>query len=138
MRDQPLERILRSLPEGEPGPDFFTEVEQRIETRRRRRRRHRVLGSIAAILLLGATIVGVREHRDGTAKARQVEELRAERAQIEAELEDLRTAVHESPPILYLGGTEEVDIVLDLRRLDGASTAPRLGLSRPQPTDPFE
>lgn len=133
MRDQALEELLRSLPRGETGPEFFPEVKRRIENRRQRRRRHRLLGSIAALLLLGATVVGVREQRERSATTRRIEEIRAERARIEAELQDLRSTVDRAPGILYLGGTEEVDVVLDLRRLDAASARPVRAVDRGEP-----
>lgn len=50
------------------------------------------------------------------AEARQIlQELRAEHGRLERELHELS-----EPPVLYLGGDEDVDLVLDLRNVHDA------------------
>ena len=73
-----------------------------------------------AVVAISAGVLTGRPAGSGqsieTAEARQIlQELRAEHGRLERELQELS-----EPPVLYLGGDEDVDLVLDLRNVRDA------------------
>lgn len=131
-RTDRLGDALRALPRHRPGDGFTGRVLRRLgETAAAGapRRLPAVLRLAAAALLVGVGLLGVLAAGralpgagpgPAPAEARR-EALEAERARLEAELDELRRLTTElredSAPVLYLGGDEEVDLVLDLGRL---------------------
>jgi hypothetical protein len=77
------------------------------------------MGAAAAVLLVGATLGGRAALRQQRAAA-----LRSETAEIARELETLRQQAQRPAPVLYVGGNEEVDLVLDLSTLPLAAAVP--------------
>jgi hypothetical protein len=57
-------------------------------------------------------------------EARRRTELRAESAALARELATLQAEASKPAPVLYLGGNEHVDVVLDLSTLPIAATVP--------------
>lgn len=119
-----LRRALRAVPADEPGPHFTAGVLARLgRAPAAARWRPSLLPAwaVAAVVLFGlAGGWGVVNHRAAAAERRRAE-LRSETAAIAAELAALREEATRSAPVLYLGGTEEVDLVLDLATLPVAA-----------------
>ncbi|HSL81251.1 MAG TPA: hypothetical protein VLF66_00660 [Thermoanaerobaculia bacterium] len=131
-RTDPLGEALRALPRHRPGDGFTGRILDRLgETAPAGTVRSIPTGLrlAAAALLLGVGLLGVLAAGGvlpGAGPAPAPGEARraaldAERARLEAELAELRRLTtelrEESAPVLYLGGDEEVDLVLDLGRL---------------------
>jgi hypothetical protein len=55
--------------------------------------------------------------RERSEAAQRVETLRDEYNALERELEDLRSLAAASQPVVDIGGTDDVDILLDLRAI---------------------
>jgi hypothetical protein len=111
-----LRRTLRALPADEPGPRFTAEVLARLDEAAAPQSHARPLrrwAAVAAGLTLIAGAWGVHAGREVRRKA----ELRRESAALAADLAALRAQAAQPAPLLYLGGTEEVDLVLDLSSL---------------------
>lgn len=126
----PLGEALRCLPRHRPGDRFSQGVLDRLGSAETAPRRPAALRSTlrwaAAGLLLGAAVLGGLLLSDGaptreSSRQARLESLEVERARLAAELTELRRLTdeitQEPAPVLYLGGDEEVDLVLDLGRL---------------------
>lgn len=82
-------------------------------------------GATAAMIAAAAVVISAGVLMDRPAGSRQaiepaearqiLRELRAEHGRLERELETLS-----EPPVMYLGGNEDVDLVLDLRNVRDA------------------
>lgn len=126
MEDHRLGNLLRELPREHARTGFTARVLKRLDSPAARgvrwRPRLALAGAMAAAAVLGIT-AGVLTNRPAgspqaieTAEARQIlRELRAEHGRLERELETLS-----EPPVVYLGGNEDVDLVLDLRNVHDA------------------
>lgn len=125
MEDDRLEplRTLRALPRERVGTDFTARLLARLDDPAPRRRPIAALAvaAAAAALIIGIAAGPLRsgrgregESRIEAAEARRLlEELRREHRALESEIE----ALAERPPVLYLGGDDEVDLVVDLSRV---------------------
>ncbi|MGH9382183.1 MAG: hypothetical protein ACRD2Z_16470 [Thermoanaerobaculia bacterium] len=86
---------------------------------KRRRRRAAVRGAVAAALLLGAA--GLAWMRATTPEVDpQIHSLQAEQRQLAAELARLEELARTTRPVAWVHAGEDLDVVLDLRRLDAA------------------
>ena len=124
MEDQQLGRLLRDLPEERARPGFTTRVLARLDEPEPERRpiawwpRFALAGVPAALLAVGlsAGLLGGRPESlspDQAAEARQIlEELRAEQERLEQDFQTLRGT--EDGGVIYLGGNEEIDLVVDM------------------------
>jgi hypothetical protein len=126
MEDHRLGDLLRDIPRERARPGFTARVQQRIDRLDAPARRAALIPRLAlsaALALFLAVTAGVLIHarRDALAAdhARQaLAEIRAEHARLEREVREL------SPPaVVYLGGTEDVDLVLDLGKPGGTEGA---------------
>ena len=119
MQDQRITELLRELPREEARPGFTARVLDRldrIDEAPRAAWQPRLAVAVAALaLLVTAGIVGLEQRRDARAAEalRALQELRAEHSELRRELRELSTA----PPVVYLGGDEDVDLVMDLRKV---------------------
>jgi len=126
MEDQHLGRLLRELPREKARQGFTNRVLARLdavseESERARRGLHRawrprLAAAFTALVVVSGAVGLVRyEQREAqraarVARAQQLlRELRAEHGQIKRELEALP-----DPPVVYLGGNEDMDLVVDL------------------------
>jgi hypothetical protein len=118
MTDDPLRDALRALPAPPPRPGFTARVLARLDAASAARRQARVArwSAAAAAALLAAGLGAWTVEREQAARRAELAALQRDAARLEAELEALEAASREEAPMLYLGGTEEVDLVLDLRR----------------------
>ena len=148
MDDRKLSDLLGSLPREQASEDFTRGVLRRLESTESPRepahepqipRRVAPWLAAAAVLLL-ALGLGGREwwhrHQHAEAQARY-EMLREEHDALTRELRRLRSLSLETRPVIYLGGTEDVDYVYDLSRRkrdqEPSAGAPRPGLPEPSP-----
>jgi hypothetical protein len=133
MKDDELGQVLRSLPREEAGADFTARVLARLEAGARpspggtllsfpaeRRRLPSWSGWLMAAAALLVVGLGLREwqHRQEVDETlRRIAELRGQYQELASELDELRRENATSRPVVYVGGTENVDFVVDLARL---------------------
>ena len=123
MEDHGLNRgleILRELPRERAREGFTARVLGRLDARPEPMvwRRPRLVFATAALVAVMAS-AGVLQYREGQRQeeARRIlRELRSEHESLKHELESLS-----APPVVYVGGNEQVDLVVDLSRVQGAS-----------------
>ncbi len=129
MEDQRLTDLLRELPREHARPGFTARVLEELDAPRRTtpRRSFRLATAVAAATLVAVAITagalrelrgGARQHRDAVQARQALEELRAEHGRLEQELREISP-----PPVVYLGGDEKVDYVLDLGKMSNAEVA---------------
>ncbi len=130
MEDQRLGDLLRELPREHARPGFTARVLERLEAPAPARRPSaRLVLAAAALVFLTAVSAGLlidrqsgaRESLEAARAQRILQDLRAEHERLERELRELS-----QPPVVYIGGNEEVDLVLDLgqvREAEGATPA---------------
>lgn len=116
MNDDDLNRALRELPREAASSGFTRRVLARLdEAPRPIWRRPLVLAPMAAALVATLLTWSLTGHRKQERRAR-LAELRQEQQQLAAELAALKDQA-DSREVLYLGGDEGIDIVMDLARL---------------------
>lgn len=129
MEDHDLDRsltLLSELPREQARPGFTGRILARLDERPATPvwRRPRLVFATAALLAVTAMtasigVVQVRAEREASrhAEARRVlRELRSEHDSLKQELEELS-----APPVLYIGGNDQVDLVVDLSRMRNAA-----------------
>ena len=137
VNDDDLGQLLRELPRQEASSTFTKEVlsrlaEKNAENAKNARRATRKIAvgrlalaaSVVVGLYLGADVV-----LDRVASLRAAQRLRALRSEYQSlqdELAKLRQLADDAQPVVDLGGTDDVDFVLDLRELGppGLGTQP--------------
>lgn len=125
--DSRLDAALAGLPREQATPAFSAGVARRIARRRARSARARRLAlATAAVLAIG--VAGWAWQIEAERKAAQHEliALRAEVAALRGELADLERLRTAARPIIHLGSTDQVDLVLDLERLAATDRRPAL------------
>jgi hypothetical protein len=120
-----LNRVLRELPREQAREGFTARVLSRLNARPEPPmpamwRRPRLVFAAAALVTVMAS-AGVLQYRadqqERHAQARRIlHELRSEHDSLKQELESLS-----APPVVYVGGNEQVDLVVDLSRMRNAS-----------------
>jgi hypothetical protein len=122
MPDERLAEALGRLADQRASADFTSRVLAGLDTPAPRpRARLRLAGAVVGLLLaaLASTAVWRAWHaRVADAAARQeLAELQAEHHRLQQEWNDLRRLARKNEPVLYLGGNDNMDLVLDLRRI---------------------
>ncbi len=123
--EQRLGNLLRELPRESARAGFTARALARLDAPERRRVGPRLALAGAGALTLALTVtVGtlVETRRDAAATARAtaaLEEIRAEHGRLEREVRELQ----DPPSVMYLGGNENVDLVLDLGKVRGTEGA---------------
>ena len=153
MNDDRLRDVLRRLPRPHASSDFTERVMQRLDGPPRRSPLGRpAIGMTvaAAVLATVALVLGVvartevpttgtvpaDQVADGTsageagAKAARLRELRREHEALMRDLQALREQSRSPSPLLYLGGTDQLDVVVDLGRV-GRTQSDDSSLARP-------
>ena len=118
--DERLSRALRDLPQSAASTGFTRRVLRELEAapqRQRSRLRLRLgLTALAAALIVA---LGVQLTRNTPSQSQRLEaraqSLRTESERLRDELQRLQRLAEETAPVLYLGQTEQFDLVLDLR-----------------------
>jgi hypothetical protein len=125
MEDHRLGDLLRELPRERARPGFTARLLQRLNRleapeRRRALPRLALAGALATVLAVTAgVLVDARQDALRAAQARQaLQEIRAEHGRLEREVRELSR-----PSVMYLGGNENVDLVLDLGQVGGTEGA---------------
>jgi hypothetical protein len=124
VNDDPVLRALADLPRLEASPGFTTRVVARAAAPAPAAGRARVLrlATAAALVLAVILAAGLPAWRQARLRGEQrarVEALQQERRALERELQALRRLAAEHSSVVYLGGDESVDLVLDLESLAG-------------------
>ena len=126
MEDHSVGPLLRELPRERAREGFTARVMARLDAPSEPRRwlhsrRYRLVLATAALaaVVASAGILQVHAGRQEalrTAEARKVlRELRSEHDSLKQELQTLS-----QPPVVYVGGDDEVDLVVDLSRVRSA------------------
>lgn len=134
MEEELISQRLRELPRHEASPYFTAGVLRRLREGPRRRPFQRPLRRLAMAAATAATlVVGIfgahqlAEERERQQERRQalvrLETLEQQKAQLENEIRSLRRLARDAQPVVYLGSTPRVDVVVDLRRLAQRSRA---------------
>ena len=130
MEDHRLGDLLRELPREHARPDFAARVLERLEppAPASRSRAWLVLAAAAAAVVAAVTTGVLIERQSASreaieaARAQQIlQDLRAEHGRLQRELRELS-----QPPVVYVGGNDDVDLVLDVgkvREAEGATPA---------------
>ena len=126
MEDHRLGDLLRDLPREQARPGFTARVLESLDAPRARRPRHTfrlaLAGATAAAVLTAAGAGILMNRRAESIQAaeaqRMLQEIRAEHGRLAQELEELS-----QPPVVYIGGNEDVDLVLDLGKVRGSEGA---------------
>ncbi len=142
-----LSRALRSLPRVRSRPGFTDRVLRRLDEAERRTTsirawRRTAAAAVGAACLL-ALAAGARQwwfHQQQQLGFARLATMESERQALLVELESLQHQMADARPFVYLGGSNDIDLVLDLDRLRRSEF--RLpGLSRgssPTPRAPAE
>lgn len=125
MEDHRLGDLLRELPREQPRPGFTARVLHRLDAAPERRSipiPRLALATVLTLVLMITAGVLINARRDALANARAeraLAEIRAEHTRLEREVQDLS----QPPSVVYLGGNEDVDLVLDLGKVRGSEGA---------------
>ena len=116
-----VDEALSSLPSLKASEHFTERVLEALEERRGRRPVPiRVVAAMAASVILAALLLAGLDQSRRRAAAKQVDrtqELRTEHRLLQQELVNLSTLLAKDYSVVYLGGDEQVDLVLDLGSL---------------------
>lgn len=137
MKDDKLRDLFARLPRRGARPGFSARVRARIQREMRdgdraRRRLTPVLVPAVAGLILVALVAwwitggsnplpGIENPVTAADQQRardRLEALRRERDELEKQIARVRTLLAEASPVVYLGGTDHFDLVLDLSKPD--------------------
>jgi hypothetical protein len=124
MEDHRLGDLLRELPREPARPGFTARLLQRLNRleapeRRRALPRLALAGALATLAVTAGVLVDARRDAREAIQARQaLQEIRAEHGRLQREIQELS-----QPPVMYLGGNENVDLVLDLGQVGGTEGA---------------
>ncbi len=123
MHTDRLGEMLRGLPVERAPAGFAGRVLAGLDARPARTGRGLALGLVLAGTLAAAA-AGAFAWLGGTAEDRRRSALREAVAGLRSEARELEQALArpapDPPPLVYLGGDERADYVLDLRRLEAA------------------
>ncbi|HEY2291980.1 MAG TPA: hypothetical protein VGM86_14870 [Thermoanaerobaculia bacterium] len=123
MEDHRLGDLLRELPREQARPGFTARVLHRLDAPERRRSIPRLaLATVLAVALAvtAGLLIDARRNALESSRAEQaLAEIRAEHARLEREVRELS----DQPSVVYLGGNEDVDLVLDLGKVRGSEGA---------------
>lgn len=142
MRDERLSEALREVPRVAARPDFTLRVLEHLDASPSPRRGFAGRWVLAAATCAGlvAGVGALWQHRDPSGgdlrhreAAETLAEIRAEHARLRQELDRLSTTAEPAENgIVYLGGTENVDFVVDLDRVQTAPGGVAAASYRPE------
>ncbi len=132
MEDQHVGHLLRELPRERASDGFTARVLERLDEadgaaparRAPARFRWAVATAAAALLISIGSFLEWRQQRqtatllqDATEARQLLDELRAEHDRFSRDLRSLETPNPAEPQVIYLGGDETMDLVVDLERI---------------------
>jgi anti-sigma factor RsiW len=127
MEDDRLGDLLRELPREQARPGFTARTLARLDTRESnthvspwsRLAPAAALAAVVALALSAGVLMSWRHESRTSLEAEQtraaLREIRAEHGRLARELRDISEPP--SPTVVYLGGDEDVDLVLDLGKV---------------------
>ncbi len=124
MEDHRLGDLLREMPREQARPGFTARVLQSLDSPERAHRPRRpfrlALAMVAILTTISAGVLMDRraESIQAAEARRMLQEIRAEHGRLEQEIQELS-----QPPVVYIGGNEDVDLVLDLGKVSGSEGA---------------
>jgi hypothetical protein len=120
MEDNSLNRMLGELPREQAREGFTARALARLDRDSPApvwRRPRLVFATAALVAVMASAGVFQYRHDQRQEEARRLlRELRSEHNNLKQEFESLS-----APPVVYVGGNEQVDLVVDLSRVQGAS-----------------
>ena len=124
--DDELQQAMQGLKSLHASPGFTDRLLERLDSRkaqRARRRRLGISGAAIGVLALLATLTVNESTTTPTAAELAIEarQLREEHDRLRSDLEDLSARARDAAPVLYLGGDDDLDLVLDLAPIVGQS-----------------
>jgi hypothetical protein len=139
--EERLQRALQDLQGVQASPGFTDRVLEGLARRKARRRLRNQLtisAAAATVLAIVVSAIVVNQSSEITREelALEARQLRQEHAQLRSDLEDLSASARDAAPVLYLGGDDDFDLVLDLAPIIG-QTAP-VAATTTNTTDPYE
>ncbi|MFQ5349914.1 MAG: hypothetical protein ACE5EG_05670 [Thermoanaerobaculia bacterium] len=140
--DRELDRLLAELPRETASPDFSRRVLRDLDRTAGERTRHRGLLAAAAAAVALAVGILLLPRSTPHLPVAETRSLQEEHRLLMEELEVLKASLRDSQsaPVLYLGGNEHLDLVLDLGPVwqgeltAGIRPAVYSGAERPAPT----
>lgn len=120
--DDKLSRALRSLPRERARPGFTDRVLRRLEEPAKRPRLfpavfRRPLLAAAVLLVFAVGGRGWWLHFQQQQHLARLASIESERRALLSELESIQRQVAEARPLVYLGGSNDIDVVVDLEHL---------------------
>lgn len=139
--EKQLQRALQNLQGVQASPGFTDRVLEGLMRRTARRRLRNGLTISAAtatvlVLIVSAIVVNQSTGTTREELALEARVLREEHARLRSDLENLSASARAAAPVLYLGGDDEFDLVLDLASIIG-QPAP-VAATTTNTTDPYE
>lgn len=128
MKDDQLDRLLRELPREQATDNFTRRVVSSVSEggasgspaaggRRTVRLPAWGIAAAAAALLLVPAGIWIFHAAQRSALTEEIAALRTAHGRLTGELRALRQQMSAAQPVIYLGGDDRVDYVLDLKRL---------------------
>ena len=137
LHNDQIQDGLGELPRYRASPGFTDGAMRRLEARSARPLYRRpATGWLMAttVALIAGLWMGTYLRQQNSAKSaykQRLHALRAEYQQIQSEVDTLRKDASDSPAVVYLGGNEQIDLVLDLADLGAYETSSIFGQIRP-------
>jgi hypothetical protein len=128
MEDHSVGPLLRELPREHAREGFTARVLARLDSPEPKpwlhSRRYRLVFATAALAALSGVVasVGILQVHTGRQEALRTAEARKMLRELRSEHDSLKQELHSlsQPPVVYVGGDEEVDLVVDLSRVQSA------------------
>ncbi len=131
MEDQHVGQLLRELPRERASDGFTARVLNRLDRPEDRAPARRAPAGlrwavvpVAALLISTGVLLEWRQQRrtaallqDATEARQLLDELRAEHERFSRDLQSLETPNTAGPRVIYLGGDETMDLVVDLEQV---------------------
>jgi predicted MPP superfamily phosphohydrolase len=114
MNDDRLHEVLAAVPRDAASEGFTPATMRRLRELQARRRRLPLVAAASITIALAAGALAVRQIGE-VREERRLDALRAERQAIAAELEELKRMTAE-PPVVYVGGNDDIDVVMDVSK----------------------
>ncbi len=115
MNEEQIRRLLESLPRERASAGFTEKVMSRLDAARRPFYLQFRFAFAATVVLVIALWVGAGRWQAVLENNRTMERIATIKAEVEKLENDIRL-LRDLAPVFYLGGDEEVDLVIDLRR----------------------
>ena len=136
MSDERIKKALEALPREKASADFTRRVLDNLPQKPRRRipawsYRLAAAATVVILLVLPMSLQRWSMSIDTGSEAMlaEIEAVRSEKVLIEKELRQLREQAAAESPVVYIGGNEDVNLVLDVGALLNRSTEASLEAS---------